>query len=49
MLRRLVEAVVAYPVSVAVGVILLVLFGGLSLARIPIQLVPTVDRPEITV
>jgi hydrophobic/amphiphilic exporter-1 (mainly G- bacteria), HAE1 family len=48
-LRRLVEAVVAYPVSVAVGVILLVLFGGLSLARIPIQLVPTVDRPEITV
>ncbi|HEX9885329.1 MAG TPA: efflux RND transporter permease subunit, partial [Longimicrobiales bacterium] len=48
-MRRLVEAVVAYPVSVAVGVILLVLFGGLALARIPIQLVPTVDRPEITV
>ena len=34
---------------VAVGVILLVLFGGLSLYRIPIQLTPDVDEPNITV
>jgi len=48
-LRRLVEAVIAYPVSVAVGVIFLTLFGALSLAQIPVQLTPTVDKPEITV
>ena len=37
------------PVKVAVGVILLVLFGILSIFRIPIQLTPDVDRPLITV
>ncbi|MCH7813851.1 MAG: efflux RND transporter permease subunit, partial [Planctomycetes bacterium] len=37
------------PVKVAVGVILLVLFGMLSIFRIPIQLTPDVDRPLITV
>ncbi|MHC4698220.1 MAG: efflux RND transporter permease subunit [Planctomycetota bacterium] len=37
------------PVKVSVGVILLVLFGLLSLFRIPIQLTPDVDRPVITV
>lgn len=37
------------PVKVTVGVILLMLFGFLSLFAIPIQLVPNVDRPVITV
>jgi len=37
------------PVAVAVGVILAVMFGLIGLGAIPIQLTPTVDRPEITV
>lgn len=37
------------PVKVAVMVILLVLFGLLSLAGLPVQLTPDVDRPVITV
>ncbi|PIE22249.1 MAG: acriflavin resistance protein [Planctomycetota bacterium] len=41
--------VVARPVTVLVGVFLLVLFGGLSIARLPIQLTPDVDIPLITV
>ena len=37
------------PVKVAVGVILLVLFGLLSLFQVRIQLTPDVDRPVIVV
>ncbi|MCP4590581.1 MAG: efflux RND transporter permease subunit [bacterium] len=37
------------PVKVSVGVILLVLFGVLSILRIPIQLTPDVDQPKVTV
>ena len=37
------------PVKVTVGVLLLILFGFLSLNAIPIQLVPNVDKPVITV
>ncbi|WP_319780554.1 efflux RND transporter permease subunit [Maridesulfovibrio sp.] len=37
------------PVSVMVGVILLVLFGGLALSGLPYQLSPSVTEPEITV
>ncbi len=37
------------PVKVAVGVILLVLFGTLSIFAVPIQLTPDVDKPVITV
>lgn len=37
------------PVSVAVGVMLVVMFGLIGLGAIPIQLTPTVDRPIITV
>ncbi len=37
------------PVTVTVGVILLLLFGLISLQLIPIQLSPSVDEPEITV
>jgi HAE1 family hydrophobic/amphiphilic exporter-1 len=37
------------PVKVAVGVILVVLFGLIALNAIPIQLTPDVERPVITV
>ena len=37
------------PVTVLVGVILIVLFGLIGLSRMPYQLSPTVIEPEITV
>lgn len=37
------------PVKIAVMVILMVLFGLMSIAALPIQLTPDVDRPVITV
>ena len=37
------------PVSVAVGVILLVTFGLIGLNKLPIQLTPDVETPKITV
>ena len=37
------------PVKVAVGVILIILFGVIALNAVPIQLTPDVDRPLITV
>ncbi len=46
---NLVEGSIRYPVRVAVGAILLLLFGSLALLRIPVQLTPTVDEPEVTV
>jgi len=46
---NLTEASIKYPVSVIVGVLLLVIFGILSLLRIPVQLTPDVIRPQITV
>ena len=45
----LIEKSIRYPVSTAVGVILVVLFGFISLFRLPIQLTPNVEDPEITV
>ena len=45
----IIKNAIRYPVTTSVGVILLVLFGGLSLFRIPIQLTPDVDEPNITV
>lgn len=46
---KIVDTAIKKPVTVTVGVILLVLFGFLSLFRIPIQLTPNVDLPEISV
>lgn len=37
------------PVKVAVGVILILLFGLLALRAVPVQLVPDVDRPVVSV
>lgn len=44
-----VAAAVHRPYTVAVGVILTVLFSALALERIPVQLKPTVDTPQIKV
>ena len=46
---KLVDSAIKYPVTVIVGVIFLVLFGVLSLLRIPVQLTPDITRPQITV
>jgi hydrophobic/amphiphilic exporter-1 (mainly G- bacteria), HAE1 family len=37
------------PVKVTVGVILVLLFGAISLTAIPIQLTPDIERPVVTV
>ena len=44
-----VKDAIRYPVTTTVGVLLLVMFGALALFRIPIQLTPDVDEPNITV
>ena len=46
---KLVDASIKNPITVAVGVILLVMFGLIALFRIPVQLTPNVDKAEITV
>lgn len=46
---KLVDTSINKPVSVIVGVFFVVLFGSLSLFRIPVQLTPDVTRPQITV
>ncbi|UCF68970.1 MAG: efflux RND transporter permease subunit, partial [Acidobacteriota bacterium] len=40
---------IRYPITVAVGVILVSLFGLVSLNFVPVQLTPNVDRPRATV
>ena len=37
------------PTATLVAVLLVVLFGGLSLSRLPVQLTPEIERPEITI
>lgn len=37
------------PVAVVVAVLLAIMFGLLSLQRLPVQLTPEVERPEITI
>jgi HAE1 family hydrophobic/amphiphilic exporter-1 len=37
------------PVKVAVGVLLSLLFGAISLTQMPVQLTPEVERPEIEI
>jgi hydrophobic/amphiphilic exporter-1 (mainly G- bacteria), HAE1 family len=46
---HLIEACVNNPVKVIVGVLLLALFGGISLFRMPMQLTPEVQIPTLTV
>jgi HAE1 family hydrophobic/amphiphilic exporter-1 len=46
---KLIDRAIRYPVSVIVAVILAVLFGVIGLIRLPVQMIPTLDRPEISV
>jgi len=46
---NLIRAAIGRPVTVLVGVILLVLFGLLAAVALPIQLTPDVDKPLVTV
>jgi len=46
---KIVQQAIRLPVTTAVGVILLVLFGTIALFQIPIQLTPTVEEPQVTV
>ncbi|RLS80861.1 MAG: efflux RND transporter permease subunit [Planctomycetota bacterium] len=46
---NLIESCVTSPVKVAVGVILVTLFGVLSILSMPVQLTPEVQIPTITV
>jgi HAE1 family hydrophobic/amphiphilic exporter-1 len=46
---KLIDFCVRYPVTVIVGMILALLFGIIALSRLPIQMTPTVERPEISV
>jgi HAE1 family hydrophobic/amphiphilic exporter-1 len=46
---KLVDASIKNPITVAVGVILIIMFGLIALLRIPVQLTPNVDKAEITV
>jgi len=45
----IIRLVIAKPVAVTVGVILVVMFGLIGASSIPIQLAPNVDQPIITV
>ena len=46
---KLIDACIRYPVTVLVGVILCGLFGTIALLRLPTQMMPTIDRPEISI
>ncbi len=46
---NMIQFAIRYPVTTAVGVIFVVLFGLVSLITLPIQLTPDVSKPEITV
>ena len=44
-----VQFAISKPVTVSAGLILVVLFGMIGLTRLPYQLTPSVEEPEITV
>ena len=46
---KLIESSILNPVSVIVAVIFVLLFGIISLFKIPVQLTPDVEKPSITV
>lgn len=43
------KAALSNPVATLVAVLLVILFGALSLERLPVQLTPEVEKPEITI
>ena len=46
---QLIEAFIRNPVKVAVGVLIVALFGSIALDRMPMQLTPEVQIPTITI
>ncbi len=44
-----IEGSLKYGVTVAVGVILILMFGIMSLLRIPVQLTPEISQPELSI
>ena len=46
---NLIQYCIRYPVTTAVGVLLLLLFGSIALFQLPIQLLPNINQPVITV
>ena len=46
---KIVDTAIKKPVTICVGVILIVLFGLLTLFRIPVQLTPDVDLAQVSV
>jgi hydrophobic/amphiphilic exporter-1 (mainly G- bacteria), HAE1 family len=46
---KVIESSIRYPVTTTVAAVLLVLFGMIALFRIPVQLTPTIEEPEITI
>jgi HAE1 family hydrophobic/amphiphilic exporter-1 len=46
---NLIKLAIERPIAVIAGVFLIVLFGGVALQTIPIQLIPDVQKPQITV
>ena len=46
---KIIDVSIKRPTSVIVGVLLAVIFGYISLRNMPVQMRPTVDRPEISV
>jgi multidrug efflux pump subunit AcrB len=43
------RAALGNPVATLVGVLLVIMFGLISLSRLPIQLTPEVEQPEVTI
>ena len=46
---NLTESSLKNPAGVAVLVAVILLFGGFSLAQLPVQLFPDIERPQITI
>jgi HAE1 family hydrophobic/amphiphilic exporter-1 len=46
---KIIENAIRLPVTTAVGVILLVMFGAIALSRIPIQMTPDVSEPQVNI
>ena len=46
---NVIQSAIRYPVTTTVGVLFIILFGVVSLLRLPIQLTPDVTKEEITV
>jgi len=45
----IIDRSIQLPVTVTVGAILIILFGIISLFRVPVQLIPDVEKPKISV